>query len=132
MHERHAVYRAETTAKWNLHPNDPVAVSFGPAVQIVDPSHKNAPMTAEVIAEVNKQKAATKTVIEQGTRINETLSQISSALNASKEVSDQNVQLKKELDMTKQRLDLLEAELRSQQKQDPASREIPKPTNQEW
>lgn len=132
MHERHAVYRVETTAKWNLHPNAPATVSFGPAVQIVDPSHKDAPMTAEVIAEVNKQKAATQAVIEQGTRINETLSQLSTALNAGKEIGEQNVQLKKELDMTKQRLDLLEAELRTQQKQNPASREIPKPTNQEW
>jgi hypothetical protein len=132
MHERHVVYRVETTAKWNLHPNAPATVALGPAVQIIDPARKDGPTTAEVIAEVNRQKAATQTVIDQGKRLSDTLTQISSTLDASKQVAEQNRQLKTEIDLTKQRLDLLEAEIRNQHQVNPAQRGTPETTNQNW
>ena len=132
MHERHVVYRVETTAKWNLHPNAPATVALGPAVQIIDPARKDGPTTAEVIAEVNRQKAATQTVIDQGKRLNDTLMHISSALNASKQVAEQNRQLRTEIDLTKQRLDLLETEIRGQQQASPAQRGTPENTNPNW
>ena len=132
MHERHVVYRVETTAKWNLHPNAPATVALGPAVQIIDPARKEGPTTAEVIAEVNRQKAATQTVIDQGKRLNDSLMHISSALDASKQVAEQNRQLKTDLDLTKQRLDLLETEIRGQQQASPAQRGTPETTNQNW
>jgi hypothetical protein len=132
MHERHVVYRVETTAKWNLHPNTPATIALGPAVQIIDPARKDGPTTAEIIAEVNRQKAATQTVIDQGKRLNDTLTQISTALDASKEVAEQNRQLKTEIGLTKQRLDLLETEIRSQQQANPAQRGTPETTNQDW
>lgn len=132
MHERHVVYRVETTAKWNLHPNTPATIALGPAVQIIDPARKDGPTTAEVVAEVNRQKAVTQTVIQQGQRLNESLAQISSALDAGKQVAEQNRQLKTELDQTKQRLDLLEAELRRQQQASPAQRGTPETSNQDW
>ena len=132
MHERHVVYRVETTAKWNLHPNAPATVALGPAVRIIDPARKDSPTTPEIIAEVNRQKAATQTVIDQGKRLNDTLAQISTALDAGKYVAEQNRQLKTELDLTKQRLDLLESEIRNQQKESPAQSGIPETTNQNW
>ena len=132
MHERHVLYRVETTAKWNLHPNAPATVALGPAVQIIDPARKDGPTTAEVIAEVNRQKAATQTVIDQGKRLNDTLTQISTALDATKQVADQNRQLTMEIDLTKQRLDLLEAEIRDQRQASPAQRGTPETTNQNW
>jgi hypothetical protein len=132
MHERHVLYRVETTAKWNLHPNAPATVALGPAVQIIDPAHQNGPTTAEVIAEVNRQKAATQTVIDQGKRLNNTLTQVSTALDASKQIAEQNQQLRTEIDLTKQRLDLLETEIRNQQQASPAQRGTPENTNQNW
>jgi hypothetical protein len=132
MHERHVLYRVETTAKWNLHPNAPASVAFGPAVQIIDPAHKDGPTTAEVIVEVNRQKAATQTVIDQGRRLNNTLTQVSTALDASKQFAEQNRQLRTEIDLTKQRLDLLETEIRNQQQASPAQRGTPETTNQNW
>lgn len=132
MHERHVVYRVETTAKWNLHPNAPAAIAFGPVVQIVDPARKDAPTTPEIIAEVTKQKAATQAVIEQGERLNQTLTKLSTAMNASREVNEQNLQLKKEFDLTKQRLDLLEADIRNQQQASPTQRGTPETANQNW
>jgi len=132
MHERHVIYRVETTAKWNLHPNAPATVALGPAVQIIDPARKDGPTTAEVIAEVNRQKAATQTVIEQGKRLNDTLTQISTALDANKQVAEQNRQLTTEIDLTKQRLDFLEAEIRNQRKESPAQSGTPQTPNQNW
>jgi small-conductance mechanosensitive channel len=132
MHERHVLYRVETTAKWNLHPNAPATVALGPAVEIIDPAHQNGPTTAEVIAEVNRQKAATQTIIDQGKRLNNTLTQVSTALDASKQVAEQNRQLRTEIDLTKQRLDLLETEIRNQQQASPAQRGTPENTNQNW
>lgn len=115
MHEAHPVYRVETTAKWNLHPNGPALLAYGPALKIIDTAHKDSPTTPEIAAEINKQKAATETVIQQGERINQTLTQLSTALTESRQASEQNGQLRKELDLTKQRLDLLETELRGRQ-----------------
>ena len=132
MHERHVVYRVETTAKWNLHPNGPAAVPIGPVVQIIDPARKDAPTTPEIIAEVNRQKAATQTVIQQGERLNQTLTQLSTALTESRQVNEQNLELRKDFDLTKQRLDLLEAELRSQQKVGPARGGTPETSNPNW
>ena len=132
MHERHVVYRVETTAKWNLHPNGTAAVPIGPVVQIIDPARKDAPTTPEIIAEVNRQKAATQTVIQQGERLNQTLTQLSTALTESRQVNEQNLELRKDFDLTKQRLDLLEAELRSQQKVSPARGGTPETSNPNW
>jgi hypothetical protein len=41
MHEAHTVYRVETTAKWNLHPNAPVNVPGGPVCPLAN-FHRNA------------------------------------------------------------------------------------------
>jgi hypothetical protein len=112
MHEAHTVYRVETTAKWNLHPNAPVNIPTGPVVQIIDPARKESPVSPEVVAEVSKQKEATQTVIEQGNRINQTLSQLSQNLSATKQVADENAQLRQEVSSTRRRLEVLEEQFR--------------------
>src|SRR5208337_3695881 len=86
MHEAHTVYRVETTAKWNLHPNAPVTVPGGPVIGIIDPAHKDSPLTPEVVAEVDRQKAATMTLIVQGQRMNQALNQLSQTLSATAQV----------------------------------------------
>ncbi len=128
MHEAHPVYRVETTAKWNLHPNGPALLAYGPAVGVVDPAHKDVPTTPEIVVEVNKQKAATQAVISQGERINQTLTQLSTALTESRQAGEKNTQLRKELDLTKQRLDLLETELRGRQQTNGAPQNVIKDT----
>ena len=115
MHERHTVYRVETTAKWNLHPNGPVRVPLGPPVGLIDPAHQNAPVNAEIIAEVNRQKAATQAVLDQGTKLDQTLSQLSGAFQVTKQLGEQNRQLRDELTTNQKRLDALEQELRKKQ-----------------
>jgi hypothetical protein len=115
MHERHTVYRVETTTKWNLHPNGAVTVPLGPPLAVVDPAKSLAPVNAEVIAEVNRQKTATQALLDQGTKIDQTLSQLSGAFHVTKQIGEQNQQLRNELTTTQQRLDALEQELRKKQ-----------------
>jgi hypothetical protein len=112
MQERHLIYRVETTPKWNLHPNGSPAVSLGPPLAIVDSAKYAAPINAEVIAEVNKQKAATQALLNQGAKLNQTFSQLAGAFQVVKQVDEQNLQLKQELTVTQKRIDALEDQLR--------------------
>jgi len=118
MHEAHVIYRVETTAKWNLHPDSDGTVPFGAPIAVVDPAHYNAPVNAEVIAEVNKQKAATQALLNQGAELNQSLSQLAGAFQAVRQVDEQNLQLKQEMSVTQQRLDALEDKLRNKQTAD--------------
>ena len=119
MHEAHTVYRVETTAKWNLHPNAPVTVPGGPVIGIIDPAHKDSPLTPEVVAEVDRQKAATMTLIVQGQRMNQALNQLSQTLSATAQVAVENGQLKNEVTTAEKRLDTLEEEFRKAQTEAP-------------
>ena len=112
MHEAHTVYRVETTAKWNLHPNAAANVPGGPVVGIIDPAHKDSPTTPEVVAEVGRQKAATTALMVQGQRMNQALNQLSKTLSAAAQVSLENARLRDEMATAERRLDALENQLR--------------------
>jgi hypothetical protein len=115
MHERHTVFRVETTAKWNLHPNPAVSVPMGPATRIVDPARREPPVNAEVISEVNRQKGITQTLIAEQKRMEDALKKLSGVIAANQQTAAQNAQLKQESDANTKRLDLLEQQLRDQQ-----------------
>jgi hypothetical protein len=115
MHEAHTIYRVETTSKWNLHPNAPANVPGGPVVGIIDTAHKDSPVTPEIVAEVDRQKAATMALIMQGQRMNQALNQLSKVLPATAQVAQENAQLKVEAMATEKRLDILEDEFRKEQ-----------------
>lgn len=112
MHERHTVYRVETTAKWNLHPNPSLPAPMGPVQQIVDPARRESPVNAEVIAEVQRQKAVSHALIQQNQRLEQSLSHLSGVLSASQQLAQQNAQLKQELSLTEKRLNALERAVR--------------------
>jgi hypothetical protein len=132
MHEAHTVYRVETTAKWNLHPNAPVALPGGPVVHIIDPARQASPLTPEIVAEVNKQKTATQTVIEHGNRMNQALTQLSQSVTATRQIAEENAQLKLEVNSTKQRLEALEDQFRKQQTETFTSPSIPAKATNDW
>ncbi len=114
MHEGHSIYRVEKTAKWNLHPNEPVSVPLGPVTHVRDSARTASPMGDELMAELNRQKEATKTVIQGGQVVSQKLGELTTALQKTQQVAVQNAQLKQEVNTTKQRLDALEEELRKQ------------------
>lgn len=112
MHEAHPIYRVETTAKWNLHPNGPVNIPGGPVVGLIDPAHQNSPLTPEIAAEITRQKAATQALLQQSQRMNEVVSQFSKAIPATLTVAKENDRLQAEVFAAQRRLDLLEEEFR--------------------
>lgn len=120
MHEAHTVYRVETTAKWNLHPNTPVngptlSIPGGPVVGIIDPAHKASPVTPEIIAEFTRQKAATTALLVQGERMDQTIHQLSKTISATAQVAAENARLKYEAATMEKRLAALEADFRKAQ-----------------
>ncbi|MGH7980261.1 MAG: hypothetical protein ACREE6_12880 [Limisphaerales bacterium] len=130
MHEAHVIYRIETTAKWNLHPDGTGTIPFGPALAVIDSAHYNAPVNAEVIAEVDKQKAATEALLEHNGEFKQSLSQMARAVQVIQQVDEQNQQIKQELSMTEKRLDALEDQLRNKQADSFGENETT--TNSQW
>ena len=104
MHEGHPIYRVESTAKWNLHPNAPVRVPRGPAVRLIDPARQRAATNDEIYMEQQRQKAITTTMTDQSQRLDVYVAQLNSAMDKTKGIAAQNVELKKELAQTKVRL----------------------------
>lgn len=131
MHEAHTIYRVETTAKWNLHPDvypyAPGNLPGGPVVGIIDPAHKDSPITPEIVAEVERQKAATEALIAQSQRMNQSLNQLSKILPVTSQVAEENAQLKAQALATGRRLEILEDQFRKQQTQQPAETEFTPP-----
>jgi hypothetical protein len=119
MHEAHTIYRVETTAKWNLHPDvypyAPGNLPGGPVVGIIDPAHSDSPVTPEVVAEIERQKIATQELLAQGQRMNLALNQLSKILPATSQVAEENAELKAQAMATQRRLELLEEQVRKQQ-----------------
>jgi hypothetical protein len=131
MHEAHTIYRVETTAKWNLHPDvypyAPGNLPGGPVVGIIDPAHKDSPTTPEIVAEVDRQKAATAALIAQSQRMNQSLNQLSKILPVTSQVAEENAQLKAQALATGRRLELLEDQFRKQQTQQQTETELTLP-----
>ncbi len=133
MHEGHSIYRVETTAKWNLHPNEPVAVPLRPTIHAPDSARHAAAVGDELAAELNRQKEATKTVIQGGQVVSQKLGELTTALQKTQQIATQNIQLKQEVNTTKQRLDALEEELRKQPAITPVPAGKTRPDNKpEW
>jgi hypothetical protein len=132
MHESHTVYRVETTAKWNLHPNTPATVPSGPVVQIIDPARKDSPVTPEIIAEINRQKDATKALIAQGSRMNRELMQLSTNVSAARQVVVENAKLKQQLVSTVERLEALQDQFRKQQAETLSNRTVSLTETNDW
>jgi hypothetical protein len=116
MHEAHPVYRVETTAKWNLHTNPRVSLSSGPSARIPDAATASAPLRDELMTELNRQKEATRTVIEGGQAVSQKLGELANTVQQTKQIAEQNSQLQEEVNTTKQRLQTLEEELRKKQR----------------
>lgn len=111
MHEGHPIYRIESTAKWNLHPNPPANIPIGPVLKIRD-SAKTTLQTEELTAELARQKETTRTVIQGSAALSKKLADIAKTLSQTKQVAEQNAQVKKAVFDTQSRLDLLETEIR--------------------
>ena len=118
MHEGHPVYRVEASSRWSLNAD-------GVQAQRTAMAPQKAAINDAVIAEVNKQRVATKAFIEQTTTLNQRLGELSQAASQSQEVAKQNVALKSDVIALRERLDAFEAQARTRKPDAPAQ---PKPS----
>ena len=131
MHEGHRIYRVETTAKWNLHPNESVPGPLGP-LRVRDSARTIAPVGDEFIAELNQQKEATKAMMQGGQLVTQKLGELAGKLQQTQQIAAQNAQLKQEVDTARQRLDALEEQLRAKPSATPAKRLPEQFEKSEW
>ena len=107
MHEGHPVYRVETTAGWDLRPGNGRPPAPRPSAAQASVSANDA-----VVAEVNKQRAATRAFTEQTARLNERLREMAQATAQTQELAKQNLSLKRDVTTLRERLDSMESQLR--------------------
>ena len=109
MHEGHTIYRVETSARWNLRPNQPVAVPLGPRVAVVrNPASHPGPLPGELTAELSRQKEATRTVVAQGERLSGSIDRLQNALSQTAEMAQQQRVMQAELTRAQGRIEQLE------------------------
>ena len=111
MHDAHPVFRVEETATWNLRPASKAQSGRSGGTS---PSPVASQRDAE-LAELNKQRAATRAFTEQTAALNQRLAELTKAVAQTQEVAKQNVLLKQEMASIRERLDALQDPSRRQQ-----------------
>jgi hypothetical protein len=106
MHEGHPIYRVESTARWDLRPQTGATV-----LPRQTAAATNTPTNDAIVAEVNKQRAATRAFTEQTAALNQKLGELSQAVGQTKEIAKQNLSLKKGVADLREHLDALDAQL---------------------
>jgi hypothetical protein len=108
MHEAHPMYRVESTAQWDPRPQAQAPISPRKTTTAPSVSANDA-----VVAEVNKQRAATRAFTEQTAALNQKLTQLSQAVSQTEEVAKDNLSLKKDVADLREHLDALDARFNS-------------------
>lgn len=112
LNEQHVVYRIEAGSGWNFHPGSGQA----PRLPVLtNAAFSLAPVTDEVVAEVNRQKLMTLSITMEAARLSGSLQQLGQAIAQSKAIAQQNRELHQELIAVAKRLDVLETELNKEQ-----------------
>lgn len=120
MHEGHPVYRVESSAGWNLRPG-----SAAPSPARVRAEVPSISTSDAVVAEVNKQRVATRAFTEQTARLNQQLATMSQAVAKADEIARQNVALKRELGELSRRVDASETARRELKPAEDGRRQAP-------
>ena len=115
MHEGHPVYRVETSARWDLRPNEKSSLQRRDIVQSPSVSANDA-----VVAEVNKQRVATQAFTEQTATLNQRLTELGEAVAQTKEIAQQNLALKRDVTALREQVDTLQAQLRRRKSDKPS------------
>jgi len=115
MYEAHPFFRIENPAHWNLHPSPSADGGATPIIirSLPNPATAAAAMTDETIAELNRQREITRSVMQQAGTLNHTLQGLTSALALTRSLAEQNQVLRVQLTNALQRLEVLEQQSRS-------------------
>lgn len=91
MHEAHPFYRVEAEARWDLRPGAP---GNRGGVAALDPAFSPLPVTDAIQAEVHRQRAATERVMEEGTRLAQSYTELQGVIAQLKEVAREHAGLR--------------------------------------
>ena len=122
LHEAHPTYRVESTAQWDLRPQ--TAPSIPPRKT---PTTSSSSTNDAVVAEANKQRAATRAFTEQTAALNQKLTELSQAVGQTEEIAKQNLSLKKDVADLREHLDAIDTQLNQSK---PAA--SPQPSPDKW
>jgi hypothetical protein len=84
MHERHPVYRVETSARWNLHPGPPGTANL--LHPPPDAAFAPPPTNDVLIAEMNRQRETTARVMLEAARLAQSYGELQGVLTELKHV----------------------------------------------
>jgi hypothetical protein len=107
LHEQHPVYRAESSAHWNLHPGNSSTALTPPA----DASYSPAPTNDAVIAELNHQREVTRQVMSESEKLARSFAELQEVINQMKNVAKNNVQIRMRLVAAEEQLGKLAGEI---------------------
>lgn len=123
MHEAHTIYRVETTPRWNL------AGRGRTTPPIPSNSTQGAISRNELLVELNRQREATKAVIQSGESVSTKLGDLASTLQRNQQtLAEQNAGILKELQNTRERIETLEQKASEQ----PAPETSPSVEDEPW
>jgi hypothetical protein len=105
MHEGHPVYRIETSAGWDLRPGSKM-----PPASRAQTAPPSISANDAVVAEVNKQRVATRAFTEQSARLTQQLAAMQRATAQVDDLAKQNLALKGELKALRERMDTSDAQ----------------------
>jgi peptidoglycan hydrolase CwlO-like protein len=103
-----------------LRPNNKSSLPRRDVVQTPNVSANDA-----VVAEVNKQRAATRAFTEQTATLNQKLNSLGEVVGQTQEVAKQNLELKRDVAALREHLDALDSQLR--ERKPPVSAPSPSP-----
>jgi hypothetical protein len=106
MHEAHPTYRVEAAAHWDLRPQTETTIPQRKTTTAPSVSTNDA-----VVAEVNKQRAATRAFTEQAATLNQKLTELSKVVSQTEEVVKDNASLQKDIADLREQLDARDAQL---------------------
>lgn len=119
MHEAHTVYRVEGQATWNLHSPPGCFVLPSGMAALTNTAFAPPAVNDAVLAELNQQRAMTRTVTQQAESLNGSLRDFTAALANTRTLAEQNKALRDQVAKTEKRIEALEAELKKQANQPP-------------
>jgi septal ring factor EnvC (AmiA/AmiB activator) len=102
MHEQHAVYRVESSARWNLHPG-PLNTA-NPLTSPRDAAYAPPSTDDSVLAEMNRQRETTERVMQEATRLAQSYSELQKVFTEMKNVARNNALIGARLVNTEQRV----------------------------
>ena len=128
MHEGHILYRTETTAKWNLHPNLPVVVPLGPTLAINNPARRTSVVSGELESELASQRARSVELVQQNQRLTSLIDSVQSTMQKTDAKLQQSQQTDQKVKELQDKVDDLNRQLQANKSTAPAATPSPDQT----